>query len=274
MKIVPITIIASFIMSLSSGVAFAGTDTSAQDIIAKSQQASYYQASDMKAKVSMALIDKNGKERSRVMTMLRIDEAGGENQKYFIYFHEPGDVRGMTFMVWKYGDKEDDRWLFIPAVDLVRRIAADDKRSSFVGSDFNYEDVSGRDVESDTYTLVREEKLNERDCYVIESVPKKVIDYTKRVSWVDKENYLPLKEEYYDRQGELYRVFTAEQVDVIASRKDEASKFPSVTKRTMANLKTGHKTEVSFEDIAYDIDLNDKDFSERYLRKPPKKWIR
>src|SRR4030067_1387473 len=98
------------------------------------------------ARVPMNLIDKDGHARTRVMTMLRRDTDEKGNQKYFIYFHEPGDVRQMTFMVWKYADKEDDRWIFIPAVDLVRRIAADDKRSSFVGSDFTYTDVSGRGV--------------------------------------------------------------------------------------------------------------------------------
>ncbi len=244
-------------------------------IIEKSQLAFYYQGDDMKAQVNMELISKGGGMRTRVMTILRRNVTEGGNQKYFIYFHKPGDVRRMTFMVWKYPTKEDDRWIFIPAVDLIKRIAADDKRSSFVGSDFTYEDVSGRDVASDTHSLSRSEKLAERDCYVIESIPKEPTEYTKRLSWIDKKTFLPLKEEYYDAQDELFRVFTADKIEDIKSGKGTVENvFPTVTRRTMKNLKTGHRTEVVYKSVSYNLGLKDKDFSERYMRRPPRSWIR
>jgi outer membrane lipoprotein-sorting protein len=244
-------------------------------IIEKSQLAFYYQGDDMKAQVNMELISKGGGMRTRVMTILRRNVTEGGNQKYFIYFHKPGDVRRMTFMVWKYPTKEDDRWIFIPAVDLIKRIAADDKRSSFVGSDFTYEDVSGRDVASDTHSLSRSEKRAERDCYVIESTPKEPTEYTKRLSWIDKKTFLPLKEEYYDAQDELFRVFTADKIEDIKSSEGTAENvFPTVTRRTMKNLKTGHRTEVVYKSVSYNLGLKDKDFSERYMRRPPRSWIR
>ena len=244
-------------------------------IIEKSQLAFYYQGDDMKAQVNMELIAKGGGMRTRVMTILRRNVTEGGNQKYFIYFHKPGDVRRMTFIVWKYPTKEDDRWIFIPAVDLIKRIAADDKRSSFVGSDFTYEDVSGRDVASDTHSLSRSEKLAERDCYVIESIPKEPTEYTKRLSWIDKKTFLPLKEEYYNAQDELFRVFTADKIEDIKGGKGTAENvFPTVTRRTMKNLKTGHRTEVVYKSVSYNLGLKDKDFSERYMRRPPRSWIR
>jgi outer membrane lipoprotein-sorting protein len=244
-------------------------------IIEQSQRAFYYPGDDMKAKVTMELIDRDGGKRTRVMTMLRRDETEGGNQKYFIYFHEPGDVRRMTFMVWKYPKKEDDRWIFVPAVDLIRRIAADDKRSSFVGSDFTYEDVSGRDVNADTHSLVREEKLGDRVCYVIQSLPKATADYARRLSWIDKENFLSLKEEYYDAQEELFRVFSADKVEAVAvGEGDKRLVFPTVTQRTMKNVKTGHRTEVRFTSITYNLGLEDGDFSERRMRRPPREWTK
>jgi hypothetical protein len=247
----------------------------AASIIEKSQRAFYYAAQDMKARVTMALIDKDGNRRIRVMTMLRRDERDGGNQKYFIYFHEPGDIRRMVFMVWKYPDREDTRWLFIPAVDLIRQIAADDKRSSFVGSDFTYEDVSGRDVNADTHALLREEHLGERNTYVIQGVPKAAADYTKRVSWVDTESLLPVKEEYYDAQDQLFRVFTADRIeDILVGEGQGATTFPTVMTRTMTNVKTGHRTEVRFDSIAYNVGLKDEDFNERRMRRPPSDWIR
>ena len=242
-------------------------------IMERSQLAFYYQGEDMKARLTMDLIDKNGSRRTRLMTMLRKDENEGGNQRYFIYFHEPGDVRRMTFLVWKYPEKEDERWIFLPAVDLVRRIAADDKRSSFVGSDFTHEDVSGRDVDADDHSLVREEQLEGRDCYLIESRPKTPTDYTRRLSWIDKTNFLPLKEEYYDAQKELFRIFTADEIVMVSTESGEGDR-PTVIRRTMNNVKTGHRTEARYTDVTYDFDLDLDDFSERRMRQPPRSWIR
>lgn len=248
---------------------------SAIQIVESSQRAFYYQAKDMKADVVMDLIAESGGKRTRAMTMLRRNATQGQAQKYFIYFHKPGDVRRMSFMVWKYPKKEDDRWIFVPAVDLIRRIAADDQRSSFVGSDFTYEDVSGRDVASDSHDLLRSEKLTDRECHVIESIPIEPTEYTKRPSWIDRETLLPLREEYYDAQDELYRVFTADRIEAVEAGEGTAKNvFPTVTRRTMKNLKTGHRTEVDYTSITYDLGLKDEDFSERHMRRPPRAWIR
>jgi len=241
---------------------------SAEEIMKRSQSAFLYQGKDFKARVMIKLISKGGHERLRELTMLRKNygEAGG-NQKYFIYFFQPADVKGMTFMVYKYPARDDDRWFFVPAINMVRRIAAQDKRSSFVGSDFTYEDVSGRDIEEDNHTIIKEERLGNRDCYVIKSTPKAGdMDYTYKLSWIDKENFLPLKEEYYDRKGELYKVFSADEIKEIKG-------FPTVTKRTMENLQSGHRTEVQFTKVDYNIGIEDILFTERFLKQPPRKWI-
>ena len=252
-----------------------GTPLGAEAIISRSQRAFYYAADDMKARVTMELVDKDGGLRTRVMTMLRRDEREGGNQKYFIYFHEPGDVRRMVFMVWKYPEKEDDRWLSIPAVDLIRRIAADDKRSSFVGSDFTYEDVSGRDVDADSHTLLLEQRVGECDCYVVQSTPKATVDYTKRVSWIDKNTLLPIREEYFDAQEQLFRVFAADRIeDIKTGEGGNKTVWPTLMKRTMKNVKTGHRTEVTLNSVTYNLGLKDDDFSERRMRRPPSSWIR
>jgi outer membrane lipoprotein-sorting protein len=167
-------------------------------------------------------------------------------------------------MVWKYAGKDDDRWLYMPALKLVRRIAANDKSSSFVGSDFTYEDVSGRDLEEDTYALVKEETIDGKTCDVVKSTPKseKSADYSYKLSWFDKTNFLPLKEEYYDKRGNLFKVFSADETR-------DVSGFPTIIKRTMVNVQTNHKTEVTFEEITYNLGLTDDLFTERYLRNAP-----
>ena len=260
--IIAIAVIVSFALF---GSAFAAT---ADEIMKKSQAAFLYQGKDFKARVMMKLVSKGGQERIREMTMLRknFGEIGG-NQKYFMYFFQPADVKDMTFMVYKYPAKDDDRWLFIPAINMVRRIAAQDKRSSFVGSDFTYEDVSGRDIEDDMHSLMKEEKLGGKDSYVIKSTPKAAdVDYSYKLSWIDKANHLPLKEEYYDKRGELYKVFSADEIKDVKG-------FPTITRRSMKNLQSGHTTEVSYSKTDYNIGIEDSLFSERFLKQPPKKWI-
>ena len=256
-----------FFTGLNQKLSFAQSELSANDIISKSRFAFYYAGDDGKARVIMELINKDGQKRLRELTILRKDYEEGGNQKYFMYFHKPADVKDTTFMVYKYPDKDDDRWLFIPAINLVKQIAANDKYSSFVGSDFTYEDVSGRKPEEDTHTLLRKEKLGEKNCFVIESIPKGSSEYTKRISWIDEINFLPLKEEFYDKQNELYRQFEAVEIKDIDG-------IMTITKRLMRNVKTGHRTEVTFQSVEYNVGIGDDIFSERYLRRPPLEWIR
>jgi len=259
----------AFFAATWNWVGMAQEKPSAEDIIAQAYQVFYYPGNDMKSRVLMRLINKDGKERVREMTMLRRNQEDGAGQKYFLYFHQPGDVRDLTFMVWKHPQREDERWLFIPAIKLVRRVAANDKRSSFVGSDFTYEDVSGREVEEDTHALLREEVLNGRSVFVIRSVPKdeKSVDYSYRQAWIDKENFVLWKEEYYDKRNELYKVFTADEVRQVQD-------FWTISKRTMKNMQNGHRTEVSSSEVAYNVGLEENFFTERYLSNPPTRWIR
>lgn len=264
-KLLMIMLAISYIMFLPVQV----NALTANDIMKKSQEVFLYQGKDFKARVLMKLITKNGKERIREMTMLRKNygPSGGE-QKYFMYFHKPADVKKMTFMVYKYLGKDDDRWLFIPAINMTKRIAARDKTSSFVGSDFTYEDISGRDIEDDMHTLEKENSLNDREVYVIKSTPKAGdVNYSYKLSWIDKTNFLPLKEEFYDLKGELMKVFTADRVEAIKG-------FFTVVNRTMKNIQSGHRTEVTFSKTDYNVGIQDNLFSERFLKRPPKKWIK
>ena len=242
---------------------------SGREVMRRSHLAMYYPGEDMRARVTMRLVSKDGQERVREMTMTRRNVKEGGEQRYFIYFHRPPDVRDLAFLVWKYPGRDDDRWLYVPALKLVRRIAASDKHTSFVGSDFSYEDVSGREPEDDTHKLLREEKLGERDTWVVESTPKEAegADFSRKVSWIDKATWLPLKEEYYDRRGDLARVFTGEELK-------EVQGYWTVTRRVMKNVQSGHRTEVVLADVRYNQKLSADLFSERALRAPPAELVR
>jgi hypothetical protein len=239
---------------------------SVKTIINKANVVAYYQGNDGKAKVKMTITNKQGQKRNREFIILRKDVNDGGDQNYFVYFQKPADVRKMVYMVHKHADpnKEDDRWLYLPALSLVKRIAAGDKRTSFVGSDFLYEDVSGRSLAEDTHELIETtDKL-----LVLKNVPKKpdTVKFSYYNVSIDRKTYVPLKMEFYDKDNKLYRVIESRKIEKI-------QEFWTVVKSVVSNLKTGNKTEMEFSDIKYNIKLKDI-FEERYLHKPPREAMR
>jgi len=260
-------------------------------IVDKANLMAYYQGDDGKARVKMVITDKEGRKRNREFIILRKDVKDGEDQMYYVYFRRPADVRDMVYLVHKHAavDKDDDRWLYLPALDLVKRIAAGDKRTSFVGSDFLYEDVSGRGTELDRHELIkttekffgsdflyedvsgRGTELDRHELikttekfFVVKNVPKKpeMVEFAYYNVWIDRKTYMPMKMEYYDKHGKLYRVIESKEVKKIEG-------LWTVVKSVASNLKTGSETEMEFLDVDYNIKLGDI-FKERYLRRPPR----
>ncbi|MEW5925352.1 MAG: outer membrane lipoprotein-sorting protein [Candidatus Zixiibacteriota bacterium] len=255
------------LMLFAGSISLFAQDNRAEEIMKKSHLALFYSGDDGVAEVTMKIVSSKGKERLREFTMLRLDLEEGGKQDYYTYFRQPSDVSRLTFMVHKIPFATDNRWLYVPSVDLVKRISADDKNSSFVGSDFTYEDVSGRHWSEDNHKIIGEEKYNDRDVYIIESIPK--TDYkgfSKKISNIDKENFLPLKEEYYDKKGELERVFTAEKIDTIEG-------IVTATLRKMTDVRKNQYTTVEFSSIDYNVGMNEDVFTERFLKNPPREFI-
>jgi len=253
------------------GVLSMSHSVSAQDateIMKKSHIAYYYAADDGAAQVTMKLINSKGNERIREFVMLRKDMADGGDQKYYTYFKKPSDVARMTFMVHKSADGNDQRWIYVPSIDLIKPISADDKNSSFVGSDFSYEDVSGRHWNEDNHKLLSDSELDGKKVWVIESVPKTAYKgFARKVSYIDQATYLPLKEEYFDKKGEMTKVFRAEKIETIED-------IPTITVRSMEDLKKNQKTIVEFASIDYNVGIGDDIFTERYLKNPPRDLIK
>ena len=164
-----------------------------QTIVNKANIVAYYQGKDGKATVKMTITSKQGQVRTRDFNILRKDVKDGGDQKYFVYFQKPADVRKMVYLVDKHTDKgrDDDRWLYMPGLDLVKRIAASDKRTSFVGSDFLYEYISGRSLDDDTHELIETtEKL-----FVVKNVPKEPdsVEFGYYSVSIDRKTYVPVK---------------------------------------------------------------------------------
>ncbi len=239
-----------------------GNAPDVQQIVEKANIVAYYQGDDGKSTVNMVITDKQGQKRERQFNIVRKDIKDGGDQNYFVYFTKPSDVRKMTYMVLKHTDegKDDDRWMYLPSLSLTKRIAAGDKRTSFVGSDFLYEDVSGRGIKEDTHELIK----TDDKYYFVKNTPKKpdTVEFSYYNVTIDKTNYVPMKMEFYNKEGKLYRVIESLKVETIQG-------FPTVTKSEVKDLKSGSKTEMGFSNVQYNINIGDI-FEERYLQGPPK----
>lgn len=244
-----------------SGGALHAEEFSIDAIINRANLAAYYGGDDGRAAVKMVITDSNGRTREREFVILRKDKADGGDQFFYVYFKKPSDVRKMVFMVHKHVRSDDDRWLYLPALDLVKRIAASDKRTSFVGSHFLYEDVSGRNVQDDVHELIE----TTGQFYVVKNTPKDLgtVEFSNYTVWIDKENFLPMKAEYFDKNGKKYRLVEALTVENIDG-------VPTVTSSQVSDLETGGKTVSTFSDIHYNVNLKEDIFSERYLRRAPR----
>ena len=238
--------------------------TDVDRIVEEANLAAYYAGDDGRAEVRMTISDAQGRTRIRQFYILRRDVEDGGDQSYAVLFTRPADVRNTVFLVDKHVGKDDDRWLYLPDLDLVRRIAAGDKRTSFVGSDFLYEDLSGRGVEEDTHELIETTGAH----YVVRNTPVDPgsVEFSSWTMWIDKTNFLPTTMEYQDEKGEVYR--RIEALDV-----GEVDGHPTVTRAKVSDLRSGGSTVSDFRNVEYDLGIPESVFTERTLRSPSRQWF-
>lgn len=239
-------------------------------VMDRAVRALYYPGQDLRALIRMEIVERDGTKRYRLMTALRLNLPEGE-QRYLLYFHEPGDVRRMTCMVQKHVGRADERWMFVPVANRVRRVTAPE-RSRFLGSDFVREEFSGRDAAADSHVVVRMEELKGRRCYVVESTPREPgTEYSRCTSWVDAATFLPMRQEFRGEKGELLRVYTADRVTEV--RGAGGARYPTPLVRTMTNGSGDRWTRMTYESVAYDIGLHESDFSQTHMQEPLAEWL-
>ncbi len=236
---------------------------SADEIINQANLAAVYPANDGKTEARMMIVDNQGRKQTRQFYILRKNVSKGGDQKYFVVFTKPSDVARTTFLVDKHPGGDDDRWLYLPALDLVKRIAAGDKRTSFVGSTFFYEDISGRDVNADTYTLESETDKQ----WILKAVPKSQagVEFDYFTIAIDKDTYLPREAKYY-ANGKMYRRITGSKIKTISG-------FPTLTQIKAENLNDNSYTITQMRNVKYNVNLPDSVFTEGSLRMPPNEYL-
>ena len=215
---------------------------------------------DSKSDMTMTLINSNNQKRERKIKMITLEKKSGN--KSLMTFLSPADVKGTKFLNYEHINKDDDQWLYLPALKRVKRIASKNKSGSFMGSEFSYEDLSSFSVKK--YIFKGEAKIETlagKKVYVGERKPvSKNSGYTKQISWVDTKTYLIKKVEYYDRKRELLKTAFFEDYKKISG-------VWRVGKMTMKNHQNGKITTLIWKNETIKNALREKNFHKRVLKK-------
>ena len=248
---------------MASATAAGAATLSADQILDKVRNRA--DGSDIYSEVKMVLTESNGSTRTRDLIFLEKDY--GKDEKLTLYFTGPADVKSVALQAVNYDeavDKEDEQWMYLPAFRQVRRISATDKRGSFMGSQFAYIDLDRLRVTDYTQKLEGEEKVMERDCYVIERIPgsEKIINktgYYKTRVWVDKERFIVLKQTYFDARGVQFKQMTAKKLEKIQD-------IWTVTQSEMQDFVNQRSSTLIFNNSRYNTGLGDQLFQQNIMK--------
>lgn len=215
---------------------------------------------DSTSVMQMKLINARGQEKIREMQMKVLE--GEDADKSLMEFTKPADVKGTKFLNYEHVNKDDDQWLYLPALKRVKRISSKNKSGAFMGSEFSYEDLSAFNVKKYVYEgEVQEGILDSKDVYIVHAKPlSKYSGYTKLISYVDKKSFLIQKIEYFDRKNKLLKTATF----------SDYKKFADVNrigKISMQNFQNDKTTILIWSEEKINTGLSDKDFHKRYLKR-------
>ncbi|AEP29447.1 outer membrane lipoprotein-sorting protein [Brumicola nitratireducens] len=268
-RIKTINKIASFVaasLALLAAVPLQAASIDVSSIVKNAEKAAYYSGKDGRSDARMMIVDAQGRKQMRQFTVLRRDVEDNGDQQMMVFFERPADVKDTVFRVEKHVDLaiEDDRWLYLPALDLVKRISSGDKRTSFVGSHFFYEDVSGRAISEDNFVLQEDTEA----AYILKATPKapETVEFAYYVVTIDKKTNLPILIDFFKSNNDNYRRVEAVKIEEIQG-------FPTVVRSKVSDLESGAYTLMEFRNINFDLGLVDDVFTERSLRNPPREWL-
>jgi outer membrane lipoprotein-sorting protein len=223
---------------------------------------------DSKAELRMKLFDRRGRARERALSLLTLRRTGGDRS--LIRFTYPNDIRGTGFLVWEHPAGDDERFLYLPSLGRVRRIAGSEAQESFVGSDFSYEDIGGREFDDYTYTLADENAAwtgpggTAQPAYRLESKRKdSSVEFPRVVSLVLKDSFVVVQADVYNRRNEKQKVYSVKRLQQVQG-------IWTVLESAMSNDLDQTRTELAVDKIAYNTGLTEGAFSRRELETPGK----
>ena len=258
----------ALLFSLVASPAMAADDPKAREIMTAVDERE--DGDNQTSNMQMVLIDKRGKQRVRELRSFRKDK--DPDDLSMMFFLSPADVEDTGFLTYDFddADRDDDQWLYLPALKKTKRIASSDKSGSFMGSDFSYADMTERPLEKYEYQLLKEGELDGHPVWIIQSTPidDDEIDetgYTKSIQFVRKDNYVVIQAKIWVKKGKRNKYMKVEELEQI-----EGIWVPTVmTMTTKKGKQTLHKTILRTSDVKFNQDLDFDMFSVRGLETGP-----
>lgn len=219
--------------------------------------------------MEMVLIDKQGEQRQRTVKSFRRDAgANGKDAETILFFLAPADVKDTAFLTYDYDDvsKDDDQWLYLPALKKTKRIASSDKSSSFMGTDFTYADMTKRNIANYDYKLLKEEEVGGHKVWVIEAVPtnpkeKEETGYTKSVTFVRQDNFVPVRGVSWLEKGERLKYMEVKKLEQV----DGIWVSTEVVMTTKKDKEILHQTVMTSRNVQFNQPQPDETFTTRRL---------
>jgi hypothetical protein len=256
----------SISLLLSAGAAGAA-ELTAQQIMEKTFESRKLDGSE--SVMTLTIYNAKGEKRVREIAMVTKMYDDGKTEKKLYRFMQPADVKGTGVLAFDYEGKEDDMWIFLPALRKTRKIVSSDKSKNFMGSEFSYADMNQPVLSSYNLKKLADEKVGGTDCYTIEVVPKndKVADeegYSKKIIWIGKKDFMVRQSKFFDLDGELMKILTAKTPKLV----DKNKKRYRLMYMEMVNKQNNRKSVFQTSKIELAPNAKDNYFTTSYLERP------
>jgi len=216
---------------------------------------------DSSSDMLMVLRNKQGQESIREIKSKSL-ELLDDGDKSLTVFNKPRDIKGTSFLSFSHSVGNDDQWLYLPSLKRVKRISSRNKSGPFMGSEFSFEDLSSFEIEKYQYNYLGDEQINGLDSFKVEQFPvDENSGYTRRVVWIDKEEYRLLKIDFYDRKNALLKTLSYNNF------KQYLNQFWRADSASMINHQSGKSTDLQWDNYAFKTGLQDGDFNRNSLKR-------
>ena len=244
----------------------AGEELSARQIADRSFEAT--RLSGAEATSTMTISDSKGRERIRKIAQVTKLYDSGDTEKKLIRFLAPADVKGTGMLTFDYKVKDDDIWLYMPALRKTRRIVSSEKAKSFMGSEFSYADMTPPNFDDFSFKLLGEQIINGTSCWQIEMIPNDddIADengFSKKISFIGKDDFVIRKAIYYDLDESLLKELSVKEIKLL----DPANKKYRPMEMEMINRQNDRRSTLVIDKIQFNPNVKDEFFTTRYLER-------
>jgi Outer membrane lipoprotein-sorting protein len=232
-------------------------ENTARQIVAESENRSRSKSQQYEG--TLEVIGASNKISIKRWDYRRIGSFGAS--KAILRFTAPAEVKGVALLIVNHTDRASDQWMWTPAIEHDRRIAAQDRSTRFFGTDFSFEDLEERDVDQFDYKLAGDDTIDGAACWKIESKPKqsKSSQYTSSLVWVRKDNYVAAQIEDYSKDKVIRRIHYGDIQNVSGIWTPRTVEVYDAARRSRTILK--------LEKLEYNLPMKDEDFTLEALRR-------